>query len=442
MGKSTPPKRRRKATSLKPYPSFPLTAHPRGYWCKKVRGKLHYFGPIIDATGQRTPEEMATAALTKWEGERDYLTSGRKPPANLDGVTVADLCNAFLVFKRQRVENGELTIGMWAEYKRATDAVVATFGTGRLASDLDANDFARLRTCLSKGRKLVALGGAIRKAKVCFKWGYESGLLDRPPRYGQSFQQPSKASLRKERAGKGRKDYTADDLRALLDTAEVKGKAAAHLRAFVLLGINCGLGVSDIAHASARAFDLDRGWLEYPRAKTGVGRRCRLWPETVQALRVALAVRPKAKDEASADLAFLTPLGWPYLRFRGETCSVNGIAEPFRKLCKAAGVENRGFYSLRRTLATVGDAARDPVALRHVMGHAAPSSDMGDVYRQNIDDERLIAVAEHVRAWLWPPEEKAKGAKPAKGKNTKSSKSSKGTKATADKSSRPLRIVG
>jgi hypothetical protein len=23
----------------KPYPEFPLTAHPAGYWCKKIRGK-------------------------------------------------------------------------------------------------------------------------------------------------------------------------------------------------------------------------------------------------------------------------------------------------------------------------------------------------------------------------------------------------------------------
>lgn len=36
------------AKPSKPYPEFPLTAHPAGTWCKKIRGKLHYFGPWAD----------------------------------------------------------------------------------------------------------------------------------------------------------------------------------------------------------------------------------------------------------------------------------------------------------------------------------------------------------------------------------------------------------
>ena len=32
----------------KPYPSFPLTAHNNGQWCKKVRGRVHFFGVWAD----------------------------------------------------------------------------------------------------------------------------------------------------------------------------------------------------------------------------------------------------------------------------------------------------------------------------------------------------------------------------------------------------------
>src|SRR3990167_10262691 len=32
----------------KPHPDFPLYAHRRGQWAKKVRGKVRYFGPWGD----------------------------------------------------------------------------------------------------------------------------------------------------------------------------------------------------------------------------------------------------------------------------------------------------------------------------------------------------------------------------------------------------------
>jgi hypothetical protein len=32
------------AKPSKPYPEYSLTAHPAGYWCKKIRGQIHYFG--------------------------------------------------------------------------------------------------------------------------------------------------------------------------------------------------------------------------------------------------------------------------------------------------------------------------------------------------------------------------------------------------------------
>ena len=32
----------------KPAANFPLTRHPSGRWCKKLRGKVYYFGKLDD----------------------------------------------------------------------------------------------------------------------------------------------------------------------------------------------------------------------------------------------------------------------------------------------------------------------------------------------------------------------------------------------------------
>jgi hypothetical protein len=106
----------------KPYPDFPLYAHAAGYWAKRIRGKIHYFGLWEDPDG----------ALTKYLDQKDALHAGRKPRADAGGVTVRDLANAFLNAKKARVDVGELSPRTWAYYKQTCDLVVKHFGKGRL----------------------------------------------------------------------------------------------------------------------------------------------------------------------------------------------------------------------------------------------------------------------------------------------------------------------
>ena len=54
----------------KPYPEFPLYPHPAGYWAKKIRGRMYYFGPW---------EDGPDAALDEYMKRKDDLHAGRTP---------------------------------------------------------------------------------------------------------------------------------------------------------------------------------------------------------------------------------------------------------------------------------------------------------------------------------------------------------------------------
>jgi integrase len=78
----------------------------------------------------------------------------------------------------------------------------------------------------------------------------------------------------------------------------------------------------------------------------------------------------------------------------------NPVSGEMRRLLDALGISTgRNFYALRHTFETIGGEAKDQVAVDHIMGHAR--DDMASVYRERISDERLKAVTDHVRAWLF-----------------------------------------
>jgi hypothetical protein len=86
----------------KPYKSFPLTPHRSGQFCKKIRGKIFYFGKVDD------PD----AALKRYHEHCRDLHSGKATRVErTDEITVAELANEFLSAKdRKRVRQTLLIV--------------------------------------------------------------------------------------------------------------------------------------------------------------------------------------------------------------------------------------------------------------------------------------------------------------------------------------------
>lgn len=353
---------------VKPFEGFPLYAHSNGSWAKKIRGRVRYFGPWNDPDG----------ALKKFQAQRDALMAGMEPQQ--EGVTLKHLVNCFLTSKEDDVDSGDLSTRTFRDYKEACQRFTKHISKYRTVESLTPQDFAKVRKKLAKTRGPVSILNDISRVRTMFKWGVDQEIIDQPPRYGQKWKKPSQTKLRQARAEKGSMMFEPEEIIALLDAANPK------LRAMILLGCNCAFGPSDCARLKWSM--VQKGWINFPRPKTGIARRVPLWPETLDAL-----------PAPSSGLVFLTAKG-----NRFDPDNDRPLSKELTKLSKSLGIHHHGrsFYGFRRATQTIGEEV-DAIATSAIMGHAPKQSDMSAVYRQYLFDRRLLNVVSHVREWVFEP---------------------------------------
>jgi len=381
------------ARPRKPRKDFPLYPHRAGYWAKKVRGRTLYFGRVAD-------DPRGKAALEQWLEQKDDLLAGRQPRVAKDeDLSVGDLCNRFLTHKAGLRDHGELSPRTFRDYYDTCANLVACLGRNAAAPGLTPDDFGGLRVYLAKRMGAVALRNEMGRVGSVFKYAFDQGLVSAPVRFGPSFKRPKLDVVRREReahrAEHGPRMFEAHEIRAILDAGDQP------MRTMVLLAINGGLGQTDLGRLPMRAVNLKTGWLDYGRPKTGVSRRIPLWPETVASIREWVPMRPKAKDKADAGLLFLTPRGARWVTVSRNGAPRDAVAQHFTKLLRNLGLHRPrlGFYGLRHSFETVAGELADQVAVDAIMGHIPQG--MGAHYRERISDDRLRAVVDCVRAWVF-----------------------------------------
>jgi integrase len=431
MSSNSTRKRRRRESGKpdKPYPEFPLYAHSLGYWSAKINKKIIHFGRwarTVSGKLKHLPYEASWRnALAAYKARIDDAKAGRiretvvseNPAQQSDQLTVADLCNRFLTSKLRKLQAGELSPRSFAEYRNATDLLVGAFGKSRCVEHLIADDFESLRADMANRWGPARLGKFIQIIRSAFKYAADNRLVERPVLFGSAFTKPGKATMRKHKAASDKKLFAAIEVRSILDAlagkefsvvkkngkvAKVKLKANPPLRAAVLLGINAGLGNSDISGLRSSHLDLGSAWLDFPRVKTGLPRRVPLWNETIAALKAAIKVRRRPKDAGDTDLVFLNRAGGRMV-VMSERSHQDYVSSQFRGVLRELNINSRrglGFYSLRHTFATIALQAGDRDAVRYLMGHAA--HDMLSAYDETgPSDERLKRVTDYVRRWLF-----------------------------------------
>lgn len=373
---------------------LPLFKHRNGQWCKKIKGKQHYFGTDYDK------------ALNRYLNERDILFAGRKRERKPEAATLTELGNLYADWCRKRVSSGDYS-------QRSIDEAIVTIkrlATIRGGDDQPAewapSDYADIkevffapvvRTVPVRGgvkgpavdrRAASTVDGDIRRLKAFLKWCADSELMP-PPRFGPSFKQSNLKQQRLAKAVTGNRNLTPEDIKAILT------HCSPYLKPLVMLGINGAFRSADLAEMTLG--DYAGEWLDFARRKTGVERKVWLWPETRAAINDYLKLRRKPYGAENEQLLFTTKHRQSWMRGTQDA-----IGKAFQKAREAAELDRGTFYDLRRTFQTEGEGSLDFPAVSYAMGHAAGSEDMASKYRQGQKDARIKAVCEYVRAWLYP----------------------------------------
>ena len=124
-----------------------------------------------------------------------------------------------------------------------------------------------------------------------------------------------------------------------------------------------------------------------------------MWPETIKALK---------ELPRSGQLVFHTSEGHPWVRTviktknngNREYTSINRITPTFSRLMKKVGIcapKGTGFYTLRRTAATMAARSGDPFAVQRLLGHV--DLQMATRYVQDVS-EQTDRVIENSRQYV------------------------------------------
>jgi len=367
---------------------FPLTAAAPGRWKKVINGRAHYFGPIDDPT----------AALLKYSEQKEALVADRVPrdqQRTLEGqMTLGEMIHQFHHMMEIKFQKGLLVKSTLQGSEAACKRLVKFFGPNQIVEKLRATDFDRYAESLPKNWCLITFRNLVRDTKTIFNYAASPDVqwIERPVPFGKVFKKPSNRDLRVEANNKPAKFFDAEQIRLLLKTTN-----NLPLQAMILLAINCGFGTKDIADFTFDALDLEKGWIDDPREKTGLPRRSPLWPETIKALEIAIDLRPEPK-KGQEDFVFLTRQGNNFYLHGAGT-----LGTSFQNLMRECDlwVKTRGFNSFRHVFQTLGEESGELTATSYMMGHCPPQRDMSAVYREQIADWRLEKVSNYVHDWLF-----------------------------------------
>ena len=342
---------------------FPLTLHKTGQYCKKIKGKIYYFGADKKLAYQKYLEQASCL----------HLSNDKKPISN-SGISLKTMCNLYLDHQESRVDSGEIKQRQLYDQTRLLKPFVKFFGPNIEVAEISTFRLQEYRKNLINASKAAStINNHISALKAMFNWAVDNEILDSIPNL---------KAVKKITSVKTEKHvFSEEETKKLLELANDK------MTAMILLGLNCGFGCTDCSELKWQNIDFENNRVHFARTKTGVDRNLPLWKETVESLK---------KLSREGQWVFVTNQGNKYVRVIKKEYSdgtfkllnYNSISKEFSRLLKDAGVKTEkgtGFYTLRRTAATLAAKSGDPFAVQQLLGHA--DLKMATTYVQDVSEQ-------------------------------------------------------
>lgn len=324
---------------------FPLTLHPTGQYCKKINGKLYYFG-----SDKKKALEKYLNQASDLHGNKEIMQK-----KSVDEMTLKQLCDIYLQYQLLKVQANALTAGHHNEQIASLKKLMSFIGSSRKIGEISTLDLQSYRRKLQKEYSTAhRMNLHISIMKAMFHWATKNDVLNSIPNID--------AVSRGRIVHKQRQIFSSDDIQKLIDAADVQ------MKAMIWLGINCGFGCTECAELKWINLDFENHRVKLPRKKTGISRDLPLWPETIEAIQ---------KVPKKGKLVFYTNRENPFVRTifktdvndKSKYSNQNTITRKFSRLVKKARLDvpkGTGFYTLRRTAATIAARSGD----QRLLGHA------------------------------------------------------------------------
>jgi integrase len=328
---------------------FPLTLHPTGQYCKKIRGHIYYFG------------SDRKQALENYLDQAIFLhgyTFTQQKTAN-GNMTLKEICDMYLKYQHTKLQANNLSARHHNDQIRSLKKLTDFLGENYKIKSITTLSLQNYKRSLQKHYSSVCrLNLHLSIMKAMFHWAKKNDILKDIPNID--------AISRAKEIHQDRFTFNQEQINKLLSIADIK------IQAMIWLGLNCGFGCTDCAYLKWTDLDLENSRVILPRKKTGIYRDLLLWPETVISLK---------KIKRKGNLVFYTSRGNLYIQTnmkiddRGKEiyATTNLISTKFRRLIIKAGLNvprGTGFYTLRRTAATLAARSGDPFAVQRLLGHA------------------------------------------------------------------------